>query len=288
MGAADPSVTHGDLTKNSDKELILAYCAVSAPREQNRPAQEIANILWNRHGQSVVYRELTRLVRTQPSLCPGYNAEDPRDRQLAMRTILDSSFTEAYLNFTRRLCGFDVEGSFFEKRFCAWLKKVAQTALLDYRRKIVGRPPKDGAKTTNEANASATQPGGTQTSSGEQETPNPPTRHFVEFDEELESGVPPSVLAKIGEQERKSIVRSLMKEHAGSSEEGAESAYTIGLRLWHEWSVPRLAVYFFGESADAKERKAKEDKIYRRLREDYKELVTLAAKQFRIAALRHV
>ena len=47
-------------------------------------------------------------------------------------------------------------------------------------------------------------------------------------------------------------------------------------------------MYFFSESADDKERKAKEDKIYKRLRENYRELLALAAEQFKIAAMRHV
>jgi hypothetical protein len=291
MSATELPLAQEDLKNLSDKELIQAYCAIPAPRQENSPAQAIVKELWDRHGKPVVYRALRILTFAECGLCPGFY-----DRI----TFLDSCFSQAYINFTRRLCGFRLEGPFFENRFHKWLETVARTAALDERRKIVGRQTSGPDLSEFPAPTSTDTEACEPVASNSAEEAQPVQRTFEPYDPELHDqqieganlssllgrAQPlPTPHAGVMAKERKLIVCELLKQHAAASDENAQSAYTIRLRHWSDWTLSKIGAHFFGDPGSDVERNNLEVRIRRVLLGDYKKLRILLAQSSGITSL---
>lgn len=292
MSATGPSPLREDLKQLSDKELIQSYCTIAPPRDENEEAQAVSTELWRRYGESVVYKKLRMLSFSAGALCPVFY-----DRQ----AFLDSSFTQTYLNFTRRLCGFRLEGLFFEQRFNKWLELVARTAALDERRRIVGRPIASSSKFSEFAVITSKDKEICQSES--EEEAQRARRAFESYDAELydqraEGTNPISFLGRaqplpksdsgVMAKERKLVVRELLKQHAAASEESAQSAYTIRLRHWLDWTLAGIGAHFFGDPCGEVERNNLEVRIRRVLLGDYKKLRILLTESFGISSLQHI
>jgi DNA-directed RNA polymerase specialized sigma24 family protein len=247
-----------DLRKLSDKELMGTYCA-------DRSRQDVAEILWERHSETI-RDALKKRARLRPSTCD-------------YRTFIDSSFSRSYLNFIRRICGFR-----FESPIEHWLFMVAGSAALDERRKITGKRAE--AEKLNESET--------------EESTDTGVKKEISLDEyiakegegtlfrseyfPLHTHYGQSPNSPIEKRERKYVVRELLIRHAETSDEDAESAHTIRLRYWRNWSVTELATYFYGEPITKQEQAARERAVYRDLDSNFRKLRTLLAKEFRIAS----
>ena len=89
-------------------------------------------------------------------------------------------------------------------------------------------------------------------------------------------------------KDRKLVVRELLKQHAAASDENAQSAYTIRLRHWLDWTLVGIGGHFFGDPVGELERNNLEVKIRRVLLGDYKKLRILLAESFGITSLQHI
>jgi hypothetical protein len=266
-----------DLSQLSDEELIQKYCA-------DRKGQDIASILWERHSEKI-RDALKKQARLRPDTCP-------------YRTFLDASFSRAYLNFLQRICGFR-----FEKPIEHWLFKVAGSAALDERRVITRKRGKAKKKPGEAAviESTETEQKNVEAEQEEQKTDQPtmiPLDDFIDRESQYtvfhskyypahgRYGQDPD--KPIEKRERKYVVRELLIRHTETSDEDAESAYTIRLRYWRDWSVPKLAEYFFGEPTSERERTTRERAVYRSLNSNFGKLRASLAQEFGITSLREI
>lgn len=278
MNPTTPSAAE-DLSKLSDRDLIERFC-------KDRSNQDIATALWERHSPTIL-SALKKQAYLSPAGC---------DR----RSFVDSSFSRAYINFFRRICGFKFEGS-----IDGWLYKLAGTAELDERRKITGKRA-ESEEETDEAQVPEEEVD--ELKAGEE-----PQKHVRWEDLEpliddcgFRSGVPRLETKNIRDaqtilsetrarpvpqpdqiflaKERKYLVRELLIRHAEESDRDAESSYTIRLRYWRDWSVSKIAEYFYGELATDREKTKRERAVYRSLDSDFRKLQISLAEEFGISS----
>lgn len=250
-----------DLGSLSEKEVVKLFCA-------NPKEEALATELWRRFDDRI-YKALQRLIFRRDGLCPDFC-----DR----KTFLDSTFTRAYLKFfggIRDFRGFDSPWS-----LKAWLTEVASTAALDEWRSVT-RPK------IREVPLGDVLPEEVGRSLEESEAKNKSFRsRLLSFYGSAQKIPPPDAELKAGE--RKFVVREALVRYAETSQEAADSARAIRLWCWKNWTMTRIAEYFFGESATEREKNTKLKAVCRELASDFKNLRVLLEEDFGITSLQQV
>ncbi len=219
-----------------------------------------AQELWQRHSETV-HRVLKRKIMAG-GLCPtGWDAG----------TFLDSCFSMAYENFTNRISKFEFRGS-----LDGWLAQLATTTAVDEFRRVtkIRAEPQKG---TDEF--------GKQT----RERPRPSERE-VQLDEKDLAGletarIHPTVQKELEKDDRKSVIRKLLKGHASQSDDDLVCSVAIRLRYWRSFTLAAIAAEFWGAAADDRAKNAGEQAVRRILLEDYPQLKQSLAQMYGIHSL---
>jgi hypothetical protein len=227
-----------DLRDASDEDLIRRFCGKPPDTEAG---EELA-----RRCVPKLRTCITRMVFAKSSACPRGN-----DRN----AFAEDALARANQYFIRGLPGFGFSGS-----FDGWLAKVARAATLDERRTIVGRSQE-----------------------------GPPVVESVEAMQEVGRPMPldhPLFRSKyaahpaevVRDREHREIVKALLTLHAQASNRDADSAWTIGLRVWREAPIKEIAQLRGSSDRD----------VSRLIADDYPKLYDLLVGELGVTALRHL
>jgi DNA-directed RNA polymerase specialized sigma24 family protein len=216
-----------------------------------------AHELWQKHSDTV--RKTLVSVIYRGGLCPtGWRRE----------TFLESCFSAAYTNLTRRIGKFEFGGS-----FDGWLGRLAASTAIDEFRQITKSRP--GPKKRSE---------GTKMEGG-QNLSRP--ERIVQLDPKTLEGLgtasaEPNILPGLEEEERNAIIRDLLRAHAESSDDNCRCAVAIRLRHWSDFKLAEIAARFWGEAGSPRERNRGEKAVERILVDDYRKLEQSLACKYRI------
>ena len=222
----------------SDEDLVR-HCCASPP--DTAAADELAVRCMPKLRKAII-----RMVFAKSTICP------PRhDRNV----FADETLSRANEYFLRGLPTFRFRGS-----FDGWLSKIALTAALDERRKVLGRW-KEALPIVESLEA-------VQDAGDEVPTDHPWFRSRYTAHPE----------ALLRDREHRELVTALLILHARTSNHGAESASAIRLRTWRDLPVAEIA----------RRRGSTDRDVFRLFAHDYAELNSLLVNHFRVSALREV
>jgi DNA-directed RNA polymerase specialized sigma24 family protein len=235
MGAAEPSLGHEDLKQLPDEELIRRFCASPPDRDAG---EELS---------SRCLKKLKQTIGRMSRFCP--RGED-------RKAFLDDALSRASEYLIRRITTFQFKGS-----FDGWLSKLATNAVLDERRKIVGRSIDKDARPIQEPVDAADQTGQVQGGHALFRS-----KYWID----------PSELVR--DREHAEIVAALLYVHGQQSSRDLECVGAIQLRNWEDSSIRDIA----------EKRGSSERDVFRLFAEDYEGLRQLMVERLDIKSLREV
>lgn len=256
-GCGRSPLTREALTAFADAELVRRHC--TEPHHN-----EILSELWRRH-EARVRRIVRRSVFASRLHPPGWSPE----------AFADAAFSRAQLYFFRRVCTFLA----FRGSFATWLSILTNSSVLDeykYLKKFRELP--DSTLLASEREADAEECGSSR-----------PKEFRSQYLREAWWLKPfPSQDATAVAQERRSVVLRLLVAHANRSDENLESAQTIRLRYWREWTLAQLGLRLYGMPWSDRERNRQEQAVRRLLDDDYGKLRTLLQEHLGVTAFQQI
>ena len=238
---------------------IEQYCA--NPKEQHLAAK-----LWDRYRETV--RNTLKRIVFRDNLCPaGWDHE----------AFLEASFSRAHINFLARICR-----AKFQWSIKGWFGAVTRTAALDEWRFITRRR---GERPEVEEPSEPGEPDAEPTFEIEDVGQD---FYFRSRYYPLRARAFKNPYEAFATKERKYLVLALLIRHTETSDEDANSAHTVRLYFWKDWTYTKTAEYFYGKPINNQQANTRLKTVRSIIKKNLRKLRNLLNQEFGIQSFQQI